>query len=137
MKKARLSSGLGVRSSTCARWARSNERSVDCKALLSLEVILLAVPWIPLGAVRLLLEIGADDERHREIRRILHDRRDREPLVLAGGEPFEVLGEHGVLAVGHAVAAQPAAAHVGGRHLERSPRRGGARRAASAVGARA
>ena len=47
----------------------------------------------------------------REIARVVDDRRDHEPLVaVRRRETREVLRDDGVLAVRHAVAAQPAAA---------------------------
>src|SRR5262245_30090866 len=108
-KKRRLSSGLGLSNSTWARWARSKERSVDCKgAVASHEWMELdhsrstslatgpsapssgarAVPWHEHGAL----------ERHE------HGAVGLEPARAHGDEAFarpalgETLGEH--LAVG-------------------------------------
>src|SRR5262245_21461666 len=43
-KKCRLSTGFGVSSSIWAKWARSNERSVDCKATLAYQTLSRVVP---------------------------------------------------------------------------------------------
>ena len=69
---------------------------------------------IPLRAVRLFLELGAQIERPVQIRRILEDRRHDEPdvAVRVRRQPIEMLGERRVLAVRDAVVPQIAVAEI-------------------------
>src|SRR5262245_20969799 len=142
-KKLRLSSGLGVSISRCARCARSNDRIVDCTCRLYsrhprglkpplyaryLDLVTFARLRIPLRPVGFLLEIRARDEWLGQILRVLDGGRDDEPVSRIGvGESREVLRDDGVLAVWHAVPAQPPGQHVRGHDFQRSPAwRGGA-----------
>src|SRR6266550_1140938 len=78
----------------------------------------------PLRAVRFLLEVRARHEVGIQILRIRHHRRHDEPLVaVRRGEAIEVLGDHRVLAVRHAILSKPAAAQVIGDHFEICARR--------------
>src|SRR4029434_11209445 len=54
------------------------------------------------------------DERLSEVHGILHDGDEREVLPV----PDEVLGQRGLLAARHTVAAEPPFLEVSGRHLE-------------------
>src|ERR1051325_4696880 len=73
----------------------------------------------PLRTVGFLLEVRAGDEVGIQILRVGHHGRHDEPLVaVRRGEAIEVLGDHRVLAVGHAIFPQPAAAQVISDHLE-------------------
>src|SRR6187455_1977600 len=73
----------------------------------------------PLGAVRLLLEVTAGHEVLVQVPRVGDDGRDDEPLVVVRRlEAIEVLGEGRILAVGHAVLAQPPRGQARGRHLQ-------------------
>src|SRR5262245_28340518 len=72
----------------------------------------------PFGSIRFLLEIATRDERLREVRRILDDRRDGEPLAVRFDVAIEILRHHGVPARGNAVLAQVAWLHAGGDHFQ-------------------
>src|SRR5207247_3511859 len=62
---------------------------------------------IPFGAVRLLLELRADDERLPQILRILdHGRHQQQSTAARKRGQLEVLGELRVLTIGHTVSAQ-------------------------------
>src|SRR5580658_8323913 len=94
--------------------------------LLAIELLSRARRRPPLGAVALLLEPAAGNERLSEILRIVHNRGHGEPLVAVGlGVAVEVLGQDGVLAVRDAVLAKIAGLHVSGHDLERAISRPG------------
>ena len=86
--------------------------------------VCLAGSGVPLGAVRLQPEVRARHEGLGQVLRIV-DPRPHQQIDRAVGlrsQPIDILGDDGVLAVGHAVLAQVALPHVRGRDLQRAAR---------------